>query len=65
MKKWEYKIIDTDDVPGAGIVKGKSRDAIEAHLNQLGEQGGEIVSLDALDYKPQLAFLGVAKREKS
>ena len=65
MKKWEYKIIDTDDVPGSRIFKGRSRDAIEAHLNQLGEQGWEIVSLDALDWKLQLAFLGVAKREKS
>ena len=65
MKKWEYKIIDTDDVPGGGTFKGKSRDAIEAHLNQLGEQSREIVSLDALDWKLQLAFLGVAKREKS
>jgi len=65
MKKWEYKIIDTDDVPGSVIFKGRSRDAIEAHLNQLGEQGWEIVSLDALDWKLQLAFLGVAKREKS
>jgi Domain of unknown function (DUF4177) len=65
MKKWEYKIIDTDDVPGGGMFKGRSRDAIEAHLNQLGEQGWEIVNLDALDFKRQLAFLGVAKREKS
>jgi len=65
MKKWEYKIIDTDDVPGGGTFKGKSRDAIEAHLNQPREQGWEIVSLDALDWKLQLAFLGVAKREKS
>ena len=65
MKKWEYKIIDTVDVPGVGIFQGKSRDAIEAHLNQLGEQGWEIVSLNTSDWKPQLAFLGVAKREKS
>jgi hypothetical protein len=64
MKKWEYKIIDTDDVPGGGTFKGKSRDAIEAHLNQLGEQGWEIVSLDALEWNLK-RFLGVAKREKS
>ena len=65
MKKWEYKIIDTDDVPGGGIFKGRSRDAIEAHLNQLGEQGWEIVSLVNSDWKPLLSFSGVAKREKS
>ena len=62
---WEYKIIDTKDVSGGGMLRGKSRDAIEAHLNQLGEQGWEIVNLDALEWQGHhLAFLGIAKREK-
>jgi len=66
MKKWEYRIIDTKDVPGGGMLKGKSRDAIETYLNQLGEQGWEIVNLDALEWQGHhLTFLGVAKREKS
>jgi hypothetical protein len=66
MKKWEYKIIDTKDVPGGEILKGKSRDAIEAYLNELGGQGWEIVNLDALELQGHhLTFLGVAKRERS
>jgi hypothetical protein len=66
MKKWEYKIIDTKDVPGGGFLKGKSREAIEAYLNDLGVQGWEIVNLDALEWQgDHLTFLGVARREKS
>jgi hypothetical protein len=66
MKKWEYKIIDTKDVPGGGFLKGKSREAIEAYLNDLGGQGWEIVNLDALEWQgDHLTFLGVARREKS
>jgi hypothetical protein len=66
MKKWEYKIIDTKDVPGGGILRGKSRDAIEAYLNELGGQGWEIVNLDALELQGhRLTFLGAAKRERS
>jgi Domain of unknown function (DUF4177) len=66
MKKWEYKIIDTKDVPGGGFLKGKSREAIEAYLNDLGVQGWEIVNLDALEWQgDHLTFLGVSRREKS
>ncbi|MFH0909499.1 MAG: DUF4177 domain-containing protein [bacterium] len=65
MKKWEYKIIDTKDVPGGGILKGKSRDAIEAYLNDLGGRGWEIVNLNAIELAAPLTFMGVAKREKS
>ena len=42
MKNWEYKMIDTKEVPGGGIFKGKSRKAVEAYLNKLGQQGWEI-----------------------
>ena len=46
--------------------KGKSREAIEAYLNELGGQGWELVNLDALELQGHhLTFLGVAKREKS
>ena len=69
MKKWEYRIIDTYEVPGypaflSGIFKVKSRQAIEAYLNALGEQGWEIVSFDALEWRSCMAFRGVAKRER-
>ena len=86
MKKWEYRIIDTKEVPGAGIIpvfleslenlfsvfrhkktppdKSKSRRALEAYLNELGEQGWEIVNFDALEWRGCMAFRGVAKRER-
>ena len=64
MKKWEYRIIDTQEVPGDRIFKGKSRQAVEAYLNELGEQGWEIVNFDALEWKGCGAFRGVAKRER-
>ena len=48
MKKWEYRIIDTNEVSGGGgIFKGKSPKEVEAYLNELGEQGWEIVNFDA------------------
>jgi hypothetical protein len=64
MKKWEYKIIDTKDVPGGGFFKGKDREAVEAFLNELGEQGWEIINIDAADRSSDLQFRGVAKRER-
>ena len=64
MKKWEYRIIDTKEVPGGGILKGKDRQAVEAYLNELGEQGWEIVNIDASDRNSDLQFRGVAKRER-
>ena len=64
MKKWEYRIIDTKEVPRGGIFKGKSRQAVEAYLNELGEQGWEIVNFDAVDWNKCMAFRGVAKRER-
>src|SRR5690242_7907520 len=62
MKKWEYRIIDTQEVPGGGIFGGKSRQAVEAYLNELGEQGWQIVNCDALEWKSCGAFRGVATR---
>ena len=69
MKKWEYRIIDTKEVPGysaflSGIFKGRTRRAIEAYLNELGEQGWEMVNFDALEWRSCMAFRGVAKRER-
>ncbi len=64
MTKWQYKIIDSKDVPSGGLLRGKSREAVEAYLNELGSQGWEIVNIDALELQGQrMAFLGVAKRE--
>ena len=65
MKQWEYKIIDSKEVPSRGILKGKSQEDIEQHLNKFGAEGWEIVNLDALEFQGRrLTFLALAKREK-
>jgi hypothetical protein len=64
MKKWEYRIIDTKEVLGGGVFKGKSRQAIEAYLNELGRQGWEVVNIDVLELEGRMEFVGVAKREQ-
>jgi hypothetical protein len=33
MKKWEYRIVDSKDVPGGGIFKGKERSEVERYLS--------------------------------
>ncbi len=35
MKKWEYRIIDTKEVPGGRIFEDKGQQAIEAYLHEL------------------------------
>jgi hypothetical protein len=37
---------------------------VEAYLNELGEQGWEIVNFDPWDETSTMAFRGVAKRER-
>ncbi|MCP4082869.1 MAG: DUF4177 domain-containing protein [Planctomycetaceae bacterium] len=62
MKKWEYKIIDSKDVPGGGIFKGKDRSDVEEYLNQFGRKGWEIINIDFRELEDRYAFTGVAKR---
>ena len=65
MSRWEYKIIDSRDVAKDGFFSGRSRENLEAHLNQLGSDGWEIVSLDFNDlHESSGYFLGIAKRAK-
>jgi hypothetical protein len=65
MKKWEYKIVDSKDVPGGGVFKGKDRGDVEVYLNQLGADGWEIINLDFQELGNRFEFSGVAKREVS
>ena len=65
MRTWEYKIIDSHDVPREGILMRKSREALEAYLNQLGADGWEVVNIDSLELEGRKSFVGIAKREKS
>lgn len=63
MRKWEYKIVDSKDVPSEGVFKGRSRYALEAYLNQLGTEGWELINIDSLELEGRREFVGVAKRE--
>lgn len=65
MKRWEYKIVDSKDVPAPGVFKGRSREALEAYLNDLGAEGWEIINIDSLELERRTEFVGVAKREKA
>jgi hypothetical protein len=65
MKKWEYKLVDSKDVPSEGIFKGRNREALEAYLNELGAQGWELINIDSLALEGRSEFVGVAKRERA
>lgn len=65
MNKWEYKIIDSKDVSREGIFKGRSREKIEKCLNNLGEEGWEIINIDSHELEGRTSFIGLAKREKT
>ena len=62
MIRWEYRIVDSDDVPGGGIFRGKSRHNVEEYLNAAGRDGWEIVNIDFLELEGRTSFVGVAKR---
>jgi len=64
MTRWEYIIVDSKDVPGGGIFKGKDRSEVNRYLNELGDQGWEIVNLDFRELENRFEFSGVAKRAK-
>ena len=62
MKKWEYKIIDSVHV-ARGIFREKKFNEIEKYLNEIGQEGWEVVNLDFNDVTGQMDFVGVARRE--
>ena len=66
-RRWEYKLISTNDLPGGGFagLKPRPREAVEAHLNQLGEEGWEIVGIDFTDSMGSPSFFqALARRER-
>ena len=65
MKKWEYKVLDSKDIPRAGILKGRDRSGVEKYLNGLGREGWELVNIDFREFEGRFEFTAVAKREKS
>lgn len=62
MKKWAYKIVDSKEVPGGGIFKGKDRRDVEVYLCEIGEEGWEIINLDFRELEGRFEFTGVAKK---
>ncbi len=64
MTSWEYKIIDSKNIEGAGRVKGPSPEDAESFLNELGAAGWEIVHLDWRELERRMSFMGVAKRQR-
>ncbi len=64
MKEWEYKIVDSKDVGGGGVFKGKERTDVEAYLNELGKDGWDITNLDFREIELfRFEFSGIARRE--
>lgn len=67
MVKWEYRLIDSKNLPEAerGIFSQTrvTREAAERYLNTLGADGWEVIDLD-FDFlvHETAAFVGVAKR---
>lgn len=65
MKKWEYIVLDSKDIPRAGILKGRDRAGVEKYLNDLGREGWELVNIDFRELESRFEFTGVAKKETS
>ena len=63
MAKFEYKLIDTKEVKSAGVFKGRQQEDIEAYLNELGQQGWELVNVDFRELEGSREFSGIMKRE--
>jgi hypothetical protein len=49
VRRWEYKVISPNDVPGGGFLRLEEREAVETDLNQLGTERWEIVGIDFTD----------------
>ncbi|MCY4507973.1 MAG: hypothetical protein OXG35_13600 [Acidobacteria bacterium] len=47
-----------------GLFKGKERSDVEAYLNDLGNEGWELVNLDFRELDNRFECTGVAKRER-
>ena len=63
MKKWEYMILDSKELAGGTLFKGRARDDVETFLNQLGAEGWEVIEINFRDIQKGFEFKGLAKRE--
>jgi hypothetical protein len=65
LTKWEYRLITSKEAPGATGFRGKSRESLESYLNELGDDGWEVVAVDWNDMEGHASFSGLAKRVRS
>jgi hypothetical protein len=65
MTTWEYRFLDSMDIEEGGFLAVKSREAVEAYLNAIGDEGWEVVNLDFVEIEGRTSFVGIAKREKA
>jgi hypothetical protein len=65
MDKFEYKLINSREIEkDLGVLKGRSRQAVENYLNQLGREGWEIVALQFDEFSgKETEFIGLAKKK--
>lgn len=62
IQKFRYKVVDSRDVATAGFFKGRKREDIEAYLNELGQEGWELINVDFRELEGGLEFAGIMKQ---
>jgi len=62
-KKWEYRIVDSHEIPGVDYTDVRRKQDLQNYLNRLGQEGWEIINLDLTENQEFYNFFGVAKRE--
>ncbi len=62
-KKWEYRVVDSHEIPGVNFTEARKKSDIVEYLNRLGQEGWEIINLDMTESQAMFNFFGVAKRE--
>jgi len=62
-KKWEYRIVDSHEIPGVDYTAVRRKQDLQDYLNRLGQEGWEIINLDLTENQEFYNFFGVAKRE--
>ncbi len=63
MTVWEYKIVNSTEAEGGGLLSSPSKENLEAYLNALGAEGWEIIDLGVQDFDT-MAFVGLARRPR-
>jgi hypothetical protein len=63
MQRWEYRLFTNRDVPNDGFLQAAGRASLTRALNDLGQEGWELVAADFRDEALEsLAFTAVFKR---